>query len=132
MNSPEVRNRKFKQRQQQQLESFPRLTRATQAQEALKHGYEAQQKVFKALDTAAQNNPKITGPGGSTGFALLHKTWYERYFEEFADNIQTFYKAKLDKEITSWAGGSGAYGLYQSIQRNKISKSKTPLFVLSC
>ncbi|GFF87212.1 chitotriosidase-1 [Aspergillus udagawae] len=90
-----------------------------QAQDALKHAYEVQQQIFKALDSAAQNNPKVSGPG-ATSFAALHKTWYQRFFEAFNDNLQTFYQAKVDKEITNWTGGSQAYGLYKSLQRNKI------------
>jgi hypothetical protein len=106
-------------------DSLPhRLTTAlkflfAQAQDALKHAYEVQQQIFKALDSAAQNNPKVTGPG-ATGFAALHKTWYQRFFAAFNDNLQTFYQAKVDKEITNWTGGSQAYGLYKSLQRNKI------------
>jgi hypothetical protein len=65
----------------------------------------------------------VTGPG-STSFALLHKTWYQRFFEEFNDNLQAFYQAKVDKEITLWTGGSGAYGLYKSLQRNKVVQSE--------
>jgi hypothetical protein len=94
-----------------------------QAQDALKHAYEVQQQIFKALDSATQNNPKVTGPG-ATGFAALHKTWYQRFFAAFNDNLQTFYQAKVDKEITDWTGGSQAYGLYKSLQRNKIVSGK--------
>jgi len=65
----------------------------------------------------------VAGPG-STNFALLHKTWYQRFFEEFNDNLQAFYQAKVDKEITLWTGGSGAYGLYKSLQRNKMIQSE--------
>lgn len=98
-----------------------------EAQASLKHGYEVQQKIWKALD----GSTKVTRPGTSTTLASLHKTWYQRYFEEFDNNLQAFVKAKIDKEATAWAGGSGAYGLYKSVQRNKITQSKSGLTQLA-
>lgn len=89
-----------------------------------------QQQIFKALDSAAQTNTKVTGPGAGISFTSLHKTWYERFFEEMNDNLQTFIQAKVDKEVTLWTGGSGAYGLYKSAQRNAVVASKFPCSLL--
>ncbi|KAF2154797.1 glycoside hydrolase family 18 protein [Myriangium duriaei CBS 260.36] len=91
------------------------------AQASLEHAYKVQQQVFKALDQAALVNSNIVGPG--TGFASLHKTWYQRFFEEVSENIQLFIEAKYQAEITNWSGGSKAYGAFKAVQRNKIVKN---------
>ncbi|KAF7505728.1 hypothetical protein GJ744_000494 [Endocarpon pusillum] len=68
---------------------------SAEAQAALKHGYDTQQ-------------------------AGLHKEWYSRFFYEVNANLQIFYQAKVQSEITNWAGGSQAYAAYKAVQRNKI------------
>ncbi|XWW92081.1 hypothetical protein V2A60_000003 [Cordyceps javanica] len=86
------------------------------AQAALEYAYKAQQKIFAAMDTS----PKIKGPGVS--LQSLHKTWYERYFEAFNDNIQAFYQAKLEQELAAWQQVPQPYALYTALQRNKVKQ----------
>ena len=105
------------------------ISSVLQGQSALKHGYDSQQAVFKALDQAIAQNVALTGPG--TGLQGLHKEWYERFFYAVNGNMKVFYQAKLQAEIANWSGGNKAYAAFKAVQRQKIVSGKLSTLVSS-